>query len=488
MFRRNLLQLKRLSRFIFIAPWRVVRTSGQKPIGEEALELKRKWLFEFAEEDRKSENFESALKLYEESGLKSANERRARLLHEIGRHDECKALLLKLIEAPTDSEELFFAEEFLARKFEKKKLGRLTEVLRGARSVHIDESFFRHPELGVVSHYESQGHLCFFAENYLWASLLGVVFHDQLTELQVSSEFDWLPSTLKGKLSYSGLDSIDWDSIWEKDFSESPLVKMGESSLTMLKAFIKHVPESSLDHMLRFLAQDYWSRNSGFPDLLLIEDGVVKFIEVKAEGDSLKSSQLAQIQELEKAGLAVEVLNVVYKYNPEQVYVVVDIETTGLMNSYNRITEIAAVKMKDGKVIDQFQSLLNPKRPIPRDIQKLTGITNEMVASAPVFEDIATALDEFTQGTIFVAHNVSFDYGFIQREFSRLDQRFVRPYICTKAGMKKHYPGLDSYGLKKLSSEFGIEMVQHHRAMSDAQAAAGLLKLINTKRSLVSHG
>jgi len=355
-------------------------------------------------------------------------------------------------------------------------------VLRSARKVEIDDTYFRHPELGVVEHYQAAGHQAHFTENFLWAALMGMVFHDQLAGLQVHSEFDWLPSTLRGKLRFEGIDTIDWAQVWEREYPDSPLVKLAEGAKQLAQLFVEHAPKAALEYMLKYLAEDYGSRNSGFPDLMVIEDGIVKFIEVKAEGDSLRSSQLRQIVELEKAGIPVEVLNVAYRYNPEQLYVVVDIETTGLMTPYNRITEVAAVKVKGGEVVDRFQTLLNPRRPIPRDIQKLTGITNEMVAGAPAFEEIAESLAEFTQGAIFVAHNVGFDYGFIQKEYARLDQRFVRPYICTKVGMKKHYPGLPSYGLKNLSAEFGISLTQHHRAMSDAEAAASLLALINAKR------
>lgn len=451
-------------------------------VGQEAQELQREWKLHFADRFRQTGEFELALKLYQESALVAANEKRARLLYELERKDECKAFLQTLIEAPASAEELFFAEDFLARKFEKKRVGRLTEILRSARVVEVDDSFFRHPELGVVEHYVSQGHEAHFAENFLWSSLVAIVFHDQLKTLQVHSEFDWMPQTMKGRLQYDGLASIDWAKLWEQDFSDSPMMKIGEEALKIVQAFVKAAPPAALDRMLSYLAEDYYARSTGFPDLLIVEDGVPKFIEVKAEGDSLKNTQLRQMHQLEKSGFPVEVLNVVYRYNPDQLYVVVDIETTGLLSSYNRITEVAAVKMKGSQVVDRFQTLLNPRRPIPRDIQNLTGITNEMVARAPHFEDIAESLAEFTQGAIFVAHNVNFDYGFIQREFARLDQRFVRPYICTKANMKKHYPGLPSYGLKNLSNEFGIALNQHHRAMSDAEAAAGLLQLINHKR------
>lgn len=216
---------------------------------------------------------------------------------------------------------------------------------------------------------------------------------------------------------------------------------------------------------------------------MAIENGEIKFFEIKAPGDSLKERQLMQMIALQKAGFHVEVLQVEYTYNPLQLYVVVDIETTGGHLPYHRITELGAVKMRGGEVVEKFQSLVNPERRISREIEQLTGISNEMVAVAPKFHEVAAAFSQFTQDCIFVAHNVAFDYGFIQSEYERLEQKFVRPYICTKAGIKKHYPGLESYGLKNLCAHFGISLVNHHRALADAEAAAGLLLLINQKRA-----
>jgi DNA polymerase-3 subunit epsilon len=163
----------------------------------------------------------------------------------------------------------------------------------------------------------------------------------------------------------------------------------------------------------------------------------------------------------------------------------VDLETTGMVSNYNRITEIGAVKLQGNKVVDTFQTLINPERSIPQMIQGLTGITNDMVKDAPLFEEIAEKFLEFVKDSIFVAHNVSFDYSFLQNEYSRLELNFVRPFICTKAGMKKHFPDLHSYGLKNLCDTFSITLNGHHRALNDAMAAAELLKIINQKRSII---
>ena len=101
-------------------------------------------------------------------------------------------------------------------------------------------------------------------------------------------------------------------------------------------------------------------------------------------------------------------------------YCVVDVETTGANRKGQKITEIAIVKTDGQKIIDQFSTLINPERNIPLRITYLTGITNEMVAEAPKFYEVAKKIVEFTEGSVFVAHNVFFDYQFLQREFSDL--------------------------------------------------------------------
>jgi DNA polymerase-3 subunit epsilon len=112
----------------------------------------------------------------------------------------------------------------------------------------------------------------------------------------------------------------------------------------------------------------------------------------------------------------------------------------------------------------------------------ITGISNEMVEDAPRFSEVAESFAAFARDAIFVAHNVRFDYGFLQKEFQRLNMSFTRPCMCTIQGMRKNFPGLQSYSLKNLTQHFQIPLNNHHRALCDAKAAAELLFLINGKR------
>lgn len=253
-------------------------------------------------------------------------------------------------------------------------------------------------------------------------------------------------------------------------------------TLEKVKALMSYAKPDALIEILRLMAQNYPQMKDGFPDLMCVENKAVRFVEIKAEGDVIRRNQLSRIQQLRAAGFPTDITRVEWMIDPDQVYVVVDVETTGGRAGLHRVTEIGAVKMQGGKVIGEWQSLLNPQRSIPPNITRLTGITQEMVSTAPLFHEIADSFADFMKGAIFAAHNVNFDYGFISSEFKRINRRFKHPKICTCASMRKLYPGYKSYSLKNLCREFDIDLRTHHRALCDAKAAAELLKLVNLRR------
>lgn len=159
-------------------------------------------------------------------------------------------------------------------------------------------------------------------------------------------------------------------------------------------------------------------------------------------------------------------------------YAVIDIETTGGRANRDRITEIAIIIDDGQEVIERFQTLINPERSIPYNITQLTGITDEMVANAPKFYEVAKRIVELTQGAIFVAHNVNFDYGFVKEEFARLGYAFNRKKLCTVRMSRRVFPNQGPYSLGALTRRFGIKLVNAHRAMNDAEACRQLLRLI----------
>ncbi|PHN01417.1 exonuclease domain-containing protein [Flavilitoribacter nigricans] len=159
-------------------------------------------------------------------------------------------------------------------------------------------------------------------------------------------------------------------------------------------------------------------------------------------------------------------------------YAIVDIETTGGRASRDKITEIAVVIHDGQRIIDSFESLVNPECYIPYGITQLTGITQEMVADAPKFYEIARKFVEITEGAVFVAHNVRFDYGFIREEFARLGYTYSRRQLCTVRLSRKSFPGLPSYSLGNLIRHFRIQVNDRHRAMADVMATVQLFERI----------
>lgn len=159
-------------------------------------------------------------------------------------------------------------------------------------------------------------------------------------------------------------------------------------------------------------------------------------------------------------------------------FVVVDVETTGSNPASNRIIEVACVVVKDGSIKEEFSTLINPHQHIPYFISKMTGITNEMVFKAPSFEQIAKKLKGlFSQpDSVFVAHNVNFDYNFIKFSFERSGETFPDiPKLCTLKLAKRLISGITKRNVGALSEYLGIAISNRHRAFGDARATAQIL-------------
>lgn len=159
-------------------------------------------------------------------------------------------------------------------------------------------------------------------------------------------------------------------------------------------------------------------------------------------------------------------------------YAIVDIETTGGLTKRDRITEIGIVLFDGEQVLDTYQTLINPERSIPNEITRITGITNEMVADAPKFYEVAKDIVQLTEGAIFVAHNVRFDYGFLRAEFKSLGFTFTRRQLCTVRLSRQVFPGLKSYSLGNLIRHFDISVNARHRALDDALATTEVMQHI----------
>ncbi|HPR33402.1 MAG TPA: 3'-5' exonuclease [Prolixibacteraceae bacterium] len=164
-------------------------------------------------------------------------------------------------------------------------------------------------------------------------------------------------------------------------------------------------------------------------------------------------------------------------------FAVIDIETTGGNYKSAKITEIAILLFDGKKIVRSFETLVNPECPIPPMITKITGISNEMVANAPRFYEIARQIVELTAHRVFVAHNVDFDYGFIRKEFADLGYSFRLKKLCTVQLSRKYFPGLKSYSLGNICPYLGIKIENRHRAGGDARATVQLLSKILEKQN-----
>ena len=162
-------------------------------------------------------------------------------------------------------------------------------------------------------------------------------------------------------------------------------------------------------------------------------------------------------------------------------YAVIDVETTGGSPSSDRVVEIAVIVFDGDKIIDSYETLLNPGRAIDPYVTKLTGITQEMVQSAPTFQQVHQRILELTNENIFVAHNVKFDFGMLRQEFRRLGIDFNRRQIDTVNLARKALPGFESYSLGNICDSLGIDITNRHRAYGDAEATVRLFSMILSK-------
>ncbi|HSE30169.1 MAG TPA: exonuclease domain-containing protein [Pyrinomonadaceae bacterium] len=164
-------------------------------------------------------------------------------------------------------------------------------------------------------------------------------------------------------------------------------------------------------------------------------------------------------------------------------FVVVDVEATGAKTPPNRLIELGAYRIRGGRIVDKFLSLVNPEIPIPRFVMALTGISNEMVKSAPVFAEVAPRWLDFVSDSVLVAHNAAFDTSFLNHEISRVypGHRMLNPHLCTVRLSRRVMPALNNHRLDTIANHFSIPIISRHRAGSDALATAEIFLLLLSK-------
>ncbi len=163
-------------------------------------------------------------------------------------------------------------------------------------------------------------------------------------------------------------------------------------------------------------------------------------------------------------------------------YVVLDLETTGLSKHYHRITEIAAVKIKNNKIAEKFEELVNPDVNIPPFITRLTGITNKMVKNKPDIKNILPKFLDFLEDNIIIAHNATFDHGFLSvNTKTHLKKEFSNQRLCTRKLAYRILNHLPSKRLETICMHYNIENKDAHRAMSDVKATYQVFDRFNKK-------
>ena len=164
-------------------------------------------------------------------------------------------------------------------------------------------------------------------------------------------------------------------------------------------------------------------------------------------------------------------------------FVVVDVEATGAKTPPNRLIELGAYRIRGGRIVDKFLSLVNPEIPIPRFVASLTGISNEMVKNAPVFAEVAPQWLDFVSDSVLVAHNAPFDTSFLNHEISRVypGHRMINPHLCTVRLSRRALPDLSNHRLDTIAEHFSIPIMSRHRAGSDALATAEIFILLLTE-------
>lgn len=168
-------------------------------------------------------------------------------------------------------------------------------------------------------------------------------------------------------------------------------------------------------------------------------------------------------------------------------FVVFDLETTGAKCPPCRVTEIGAYRIENGKIVSEFQTLINPEMMIPPFITQLTGISDSMVKNAPKFGEIALNFLEFIGDAVLVAHNAHFDIRFLNHEIGRVfdNYRVANPHLCTVQLSRKLLPDIENHRLHTVADYYSINIENRHRAADDAHATAKIfVNLLNQLREM----
>jgi DNA polymerase-3 subunit epsilon len=164
-----------------------------------------------------------------------------------------------------------------------------------------------------------------------------------------------------------------------------------------------------------------------------------------------------------------------------KIFTIIDTETTGMRPPMSRIIDLGIIRVENGKVVERYQTFLNPVTSVPPMIERLTNISTEDIQDAPQFEEVALKVQELFKDSIFVAHNVSFDYRFVQSEFRRIGMDFTMPTLCTVKLSRALYPKERSHNLDALMVRHNLSCESRHRALPDADVLEQFIRKVSKK-------
>ncbi|WBL13259.1 PolC-type DNA polymerase III [Sutcliffiella sp. NC1] len=238
-----------------------------------------------------------------------------------------------------------------------------------------------------------------------------------------------------------------------------------------------HTPMSQMDAVTGVSKLVAQAKRWGHPAIAVTDHGIAQsFPEAYSAGKKNGIKILYGVEaNLVDDGVPIA-YNSAHRELAEETYIVFDVETTGLSAMYDKIIELAAVKIKGGEIIDRFESFANPHHPLSATTIDLTGITDDMVRDAPEIEEVLRNFYDWIGNDILVAHNASFDMGFLNIGFQRIGLgKSKNPVIDTLELGRLLYPEMKNHRLNTLCKKFDIELTQHHRAIYDAEATGYLL-------------
>ncbi|MFW5998166.1 MAG: PolC-type DNA polymerase III [Bacillota bacterium] len=292
------------------------------------------------------------------------------------------------------------------------------------------------------------------------------------------SEGDWVK--IRGKVihdSYSNELTIMINDINRT----SPIVRKDEAEEKRVELHL-HTQMSAMDSLVEVEKAIEQADKWGHPALAITDHGVVQSFPEAYELAQKKDIKLLYGLE----GYMVDdgepiVLRPENKKIKDNIFVIFDLETTGLNAQTEEIIEIGAVKLQDGKIIDNFSSFIKPNKDIPKKITEITGITEDMVKGSPGKEEVLTDFKDFIQDCVLVAHNADFDYSFLRNNFKKCDLLDKDYSLLDTLGLSRALlPDLKNHKLNTLTEHFKINLEDHHRALNDAEATGKLfLELID---------